>query len=285
MAANELGARVLVLDMDPQKTAESWYQARESPTPKLAAVTAAERAPVPPGAPRSLKADGKDEAVVLSWKAPASGGSAITDYEYRIGVRGDWISIGSTQTTYTVTGLVNGTAYVFQVRAVSRIGKSRDSNRAEATAGAVLDFAHFANGTGITSGLVFVNVSPHLTRPALYFYDQGGDLIDPASVVDLTGDLVVAEDGSLTVHTEMEPLGQLTISTHGREDLVSGSVRVVSGGPIGGMLRFDHPEVGVCAARQGCDMMNTYIQRTLEDRQAWRLRFDWLLKPNNGLIF
>ena len=42
VAANELGARVLVLDMDPQKTAESWYQTRESPTPKLAAVTAAE---------------------------------------------------------------------------------------------------------------------------------------------------------------------------------------------------------------------------------------------------
>ena len=42
VAAAELGGRVLVLDMDPQKTAESWYQARESRTPKLAAVTAAE---------------------------------------------------------------------------------------------------------------------------------------------------------------------------------------------------------------------------------------------------
>ena len=42
MAADALGARVLVLDMDPQKSAESWYQARESATPKLAAVTAAE---------------------------------------------------------------------------------------------------------------------------------------------------------------------------------------------------------------------------------------------------
>ena len=27
VAADKLGARVLVLDMDPQKTAESWYQA------------------------------------------------------------------------------------------------------------------------------------------------------------------------------------------------------------------------------------------------------------------
>ena len=43
----------------------------------------------------------------------------------------------------------------------------------------------------------------------------------------------------------MEPLGELTISTHGRGDLVSGSVRVVSEGPIGGMLRFDHPDLGV----------------------------------------
>ena len=43
----------------------------------------------------------------------------------------------------------------------------------------------------------------------------------------------------------MEPLGELTISTHGQGELVSGSVRVVSDGPIGGVLRFDLPEVGV----------------------------------------
>ena len=43
----------------------------------------------------------------------------------------------------------------------------------------------------------------------------------------------------------MEPLGVLTISTHGRGALVSGSARVVSEGPIGGMLRFEHPALGV----------------------------------------
>ena len=65
------------------------------------------------------------------------------------------------------------------------------------------------------------------------------------SVVDLTGDLEVTEDGALTVRTEMEPLGVLTISTHGRGDLVTGSVRVVSEGPIGGLVRFAHPALGV----------------------------------------
>ena len=43
----------------------------------------------------------------------------------------------------------------------------------------------------------------------------------------------------------MEPLGVLTIATHGQGPLVSGSVRVVADGPIGGMLRFDLPHIGV----------------------------------------
>ena len=74
-----------------------------------------------PSAPTNLQADGGDEQVTLFWEAPENdGGLAITDYEYRINGRGGWVSIDSTLTTYTVTGLVNGTAYVFQVRAVTR---------------------------------------------------------------------------------------------------------------------------------------------------------------------
>ena len=43
----------------------------------------------------------------------------------------------------------------------------------------------------------------------------------------------------------MEPLGELTISTHGQGELVSGSVKVDAGGPIGGVLRFNLPDIGV----------------------------------------
>ena len=107
-----------------------------------------------------------------------------------------------------------------------------------------LDFAHFANGTGITSEMVFLNPSTQPSRPAVYFYDTEGNPIAAESVVDITGDLEITEDGALTVRTEMEPLDELTISTHGRGALVSGSVRVVSEGPIGGMLRFDLPGLG-----------------------------------------
>ena len=103
----------------------------------------------PPGAPRNLTAMVGDGEVLLSWDAPESdGGAEITDYEYRINGTNPWISTGSTETTYTVTGLDNGTAYVFEVRAVNRIGTSRVPNQAEATPEEprTVLLAHFANG-------------------------------------------------------------------------------------------------------------------------------------------
>ena len=102
-----------------------------------------------PDAPTNLLADATDGTVTLSWEAPENdGGSAITDYEYRIDQTEEWISIGSTDTTHTVTGLVNGTAYVFQVRAVTAAGSSAPSNRVEATprAAVTLLVANFSNG-------------------------------------------------------------------------------------------------------------------------------------------
>ena len=59
------------------------------------------------------------------------------------------------------------------------------------------------------------------------------------------GDLEIQGNGSLTVQTELAPLGELTISTHGRGEIMTGSVKVISDGPVGGVLRFDLPGVGV----------------------------------------
>ena len=70
-----------------------------------------------------LAAEPGDGQVVLSWTAPAfTGASAITGYEYQYSTAGNpygpWTSTGGgTTTTLTVTGLNNGTKYLFHVRA------------------------------------------------------------------------------------------------------------------------------------------------------------------------
>ena len=207
-----------------------------------------------PSAPRNLEALGGDRQVTLSWEAPEDdGGFPITDYQYLIsGTGGGWISTESTDLTHTVTELTNSRVYLFQVRAVSAAGAGNSSHQVEVTPGVGrLEFAHFANGSSITSDLVLVNVFARPIRPSLYFYNREGDRIAVESVVEVTEELEVAEDGSLTVQTEMQPLEALTISTHGQGEVVAGSVTVVSNGPIGGVLRFDLPGVGVAGVGAG----------------------------------
>ena len=108
-----------------------------------------------------------------------------------------------------------------------------------------LDFTHFANGGRIVSSLVLVNAGADPIRPAIYFNDQDGGPIAAESMVDITGDLEVGDDGALSPGTAIDPLGELTISTHGRGALKVGSVAVTADGPIGGVLRFDIPGLGV----------------------------------------
>ena len=79
-------------------------------------------------APTSLTATAGFRQATLSWAAPASdGGRAISDYkvEYRPTSAAIWQTFtraASTATNATVTGLTNGTSYVFRVSAVNAAG-------------------------------------------------------------------------------------------------------------------------------------------------------------------
>ena len=108
-----------------------------------------------------------------------------------------------------------------------------------------LDFTHFANGGGIVSELVLVNPGANSVRPAIYFHDQDGGAIAAEAMLDVPADMEIGDDGALRPGTAMNPLGELTISTHGRGVLKVGSVAVVAEGPVGGVLRFDIPGLGV----------------------------------------
>ena len=200
----------------------------------------------PPSYPGTIRAEGGDGEVPLTWDAPASQGSSrIEHYEYRIDGEGEWISTGSPDRIHTITGLINGRVYFFHLRAVSAAGAGSHRISPEATPVADLDFTHFANGGFITSTLALVNAGAYPVRPAIYFYDQDGDPIEARSLVSLTPDLEVGDDGALSPRTVMSPLEELTIATHGRGGLRVGSVTVRAASSIGGVLRFDIPNLGV----------------------------------------
>ena len=81
-------------------------------------------------------------------------------------------------------------------------------------------------------------MATHPIRPVLYFYGQEGYLIDPESMVDLTEDLEVTEDGALNVRTETRLAAQAggiataaAIRNLGEEALVV-SCRLMSGGIV-----------------------------------------------------
>jgi len=83
-----------------------------------------------PGAPTSVVGSSGDSQISLVWSAPSSnGGSSITDYvvQYSSNTGTTWSTFAdgtSTTTTATVTGLTNGSAYIFRVSAVNSVGSS-----------------------------------------------------------------------------------------------------------------------------------------------------------------
>jgi fibronectin type 3 domain-containing protein len=88
----------------------------------------------PPAAPTGLTATGANGQAVLSWTA-SSGATSYNIYEGTSsgGESSTPIATGITATSYTVTGLTNGTAYYFKVAAVSSGGTSAKSNEASVT--------------------------------------------------------------------------------------------------------------------------------------------------------
>ena len=108
-------------------------------------VSAEPAALVAPGAPNNFSATAGDARVVLRWLPPTNnGGSPVTGYEYLQQSDGgfgggDWQAIANSgagevnAASYTVSGLMNGTRYIFQVRAVSNVGKGTASSQINAT--------------------------------------------------------------------------------------------------------------------------------------------------------
>ena len=100
--------------------------------------------PSPPDTVSAVTVTPDDAQAVLTWNAPASPDTAITDYlvDYKTSASSTWTPVkdGITAATgATVTGLTNGTAYDFRVTADSAVGPGGISATVTATPRTVPD--------------------------------------------------------------------------------------------------------------------------------------------------
>ena len=143
----EMGGNWITVSADTQSTSTSYTVTGltngSSYTFRVSAITArgtgpastASAAATPsttPGQPNAPQATRGDTQVLLSWLAPADGGSAVTGYKVEKEMGGNWTTVSadtqSTSTSYTVTGLTNGTAYTFRVTAINANGAGTASS-------------------------------------------------------------------------------------------------------------------------------------------------------------
>ncbi len=108
------------------------FLVNKSGVPSVASIVHLGAPATAPAVPTGVTATAGDSRATVSWSAPATGGSPITSYTVTPSVHGvaqnPVVVNGSpVPTTTTVTGLANGTAYTFTVRATNAVGTGAES--------------------------------------------------------------------------------------------------------------------------------------------------------------
>ncbi|WP_084620462.1 fibronectin type III domain-containing protein [Agromyces italicus] len=146
-----------------------------------------------PGAPTGVSAVAGSGKATVSWVAPASnGGSAITGYTVTSSPGGKTATVAGSATTATVSGLANGTAYTFTVKATNAKGSSAASSASGAVTPATVPDAPTAVSAVAGNAEATVSVAPA---------SNGGSAITGYTVTSSPGGKMATVAGSATTAT------------------------------------------------------------------------------------
>ena len=187
--------------------------------------------PAPTPAPTEFKATAGDSEVLLSWKAANS--EDVQSYVITWTPGNGAASVASNVTTYTATGLTNGTAYSFQIKAVYSQGESEVATiqaTPEAEAVVYNPVTEFQPAATYTSAVLSspAPVAAEKTTLTGYSIQVSGSeqpivIEDPETVTYTVGELTNGEDYTFTIVAVYE--GGQSISQEASAqpvDLISG---------------------------------------------------------------
>ena len=153
-----------------------------------------------PDQPTDLSAEAGNTYVRLTWAAPTSdGGSAVTDWDPQYSTDGvNWTQFADGEKlapTAVVTGLTNGTAYTFRVKAVNAAGEGTPSTTAAATpANPTLTTINSGGNVGTYSSIAIGNDG----NPVISYHDTTNHNLKVAACANPTcssSTLTVVDDG------------------------------------------------------------------------------------------
>ena len=185
-------------------------------------------------APTGLTATPHDQSIDVAFTPGADGGSAISNYEYRLNGTGSWTVLSPSDTTspITITGLTNGTAYSVELRAVTGYSSAGTASGATAsvTPAAVplaptITSATAGNGSasiaftaGTTGGSAITNYE--------YSTDNGSTWVTPSPAVTTSPLAITGLTGGTSYQVKLRAVNAIGSGAASSASLVTPTVGV-----------------------------------------------------------
>jgi hypothetical protein len=177
----------------------------------------------PPSAPVIESITANNTSLTISFTAGASNGSVVSNYKYSLN-GGSYISLSPTDaiSPITITGLINGTSYQVQIRAVSNLGDGQVSNQLSAspTASATVNiFLTSSATTAIKGTTITITAQVNQAGVVTFFWNDKriGGCIKRVATTSATCSWKPSVTGQWSIQALLDPTDPTYINSYSQK--------------------------------------------------------------------